>query len=271
MHTGDVESEAIEIQEKTFSTEEKKVLLSIVEENRCLWDSASPDFQNKKKKHEAFNLAATSLGTSLDCIKMALHSLRTSMVREVKRSKGNSQFKSKWHLYDSMLFMKEEILRPLESKDEEKWTDEDIEMLINFYKENPLLWDISLQEYRNRDSRRMAFKKLGELLNKTEEECKKQWHSLRVQFNKNCTRHESSKKSGTGTDEVFTPSWKFFYSMLFTRESLEVDASSSTLSDSLNECEPVPKRRKNKSVKTSDTVDQAGMEKAKLIKLQLKF
>jgi len=264
VHTGDVESEAIEIQEKTFSTEEKKVLLSIVEENRCLWDSASPDFQNKKKKHEAFNLAATSLGTSLDCIKKALHSLRTSMVREVKRSKGNSQFKSKWHLYDSMLFMKEEILRSLESEDEEKWTDEDIEMLINFYKENPLLWDISLQEYRNRDSRRMAFKKLGELLNKTEEECKKQWHSLRVQFNKNCTRHESSKKSGTGTDEVFTPSWKFFDSMLFTRESLEVDASSSTLSDSLNESEPVPKRRKNKSVKTSDTVDQAGMEKAKL-------
>ena len=52
--------------------------------------------------------------------------------------------------------------------------------------------------------------------------------------------------------------------MLFTRESLEVDASSSTLSDSLNESEPVLKRRKNKSVKTSDTVDQAGMEKAKL-------
>ena len=81
MHTGDVESEAIEIQEKTFSTEEKKVLLSIVEESRCLLDSASPDFLNKKKKHEAFNLAAKSLGTSLDCIKKALHSLRTSMVR----------------------------------------------------------------------------------------------------------------------------------------------------------------------------------------------
>ena len=55
----------------------------------------------------------------------------------------------------------------------------------------------------------MAFKKLSELLNKTEEECKKQWNSLREQFIKNCTRHESSKKSGTGTDEVFTPSWKF--------------------------------------------------------------
>ena len=77
-------------------------------------------------------------------------------------------------------------------------------MLINFHKKN-----YSLQEYRNRDSRRMAFKKLSELWNKTEEECKKQWNSLRVQFIKNCTRHESSKKSGTGTDEVFTPSWKF--------------------------------------------------------------
>ena len=261
---GDVEENEIQekAQEKTFSIEEKKMLLSIVEENRCLWDSASPDFLNKKKKHEALKLLASSLETTPDCIKKSLHSLRTSMVREVKRSKGNSQFKSRWNLYESMLFMREEILRSLESKEEEKWTDEDIEMLINFYKENPLLWDISLQEYRNRDSRRLAFKKLSELLNKTEEECKKQWHSLRVQFNKNCTRHESSKKSGSGTDEVFTPSWKFYDIMLFTKESLEVDASSSTLSDSFNDSEPVPKRRKNISVKTNDTVDQS--EKAKL-------
>ena len=261
---GDVEENEIQekAQEKTFSIEEKKMLLSIVEENRCLWDSASPDFLNKKKKHEALKLLASSLETTPDCIKKSLHSLRTSMVREVKRSKGNSQFKSRWNLYESMLFMREEILRSLESKEEEKWTDEDIEMLINFYKENPLLWDISLQEYRNRDSRRLAFKKLSELLNKTKEECKKQWHSLRVQFNKNCTRHESSKKSGSGTDEVFTPSWKFYDSMLFTKESLEVDASSSTLSDSFNDSEPVPKRRKNISVKTNDTVDQS--EKAKL-------
>ena len=67
------------------------------------------------------------------------------------------------------MFMKEEILRSVESKEEEKWTDEDIEMLIDFYKENPLLWDISLQEYRNRDSRTLEFKKLGDSLNKTEE------------------------------------------------------------------------------------------------------
>ena len=75
MHTGDVE--AVEIlqktQEKTFSTEAKEVLLSIVEENRCLWDRASHDFLNKKKKHEAFNIAAESLGKSQDCLKKALH------------------------------------------------------------------------------------------------------------------------------------------------------------------------------------------------------
>ena len=51
MHTGNVEG--LEIQEKTFSIEEKKVLLSIVEENRCLWDSASPDFLNKKIQHSS--------------------------------------------------------------------------------------------------------------------------------------------------------------------------------------------------------------------------
>lgn len=50
------ELEAVEFQEKTFSIEEKKLFLGIVEENRCLWDSASPDFLNKKKKHEAFNV-----------------------------------------------------------------------------------------------------------------------------------------------------------------------------------------------------------------------
>lgn len=73
-----------------------------------------------------------------------------------------------------------------------------------------------------------------------------------------------SKKSGTGTDEVFTPSWKFYGRMLFTKESIEVNASSSTLSDCLNESKPVPKRRENKSVKTSYIVDESGVQKAKL-------
>ena len=181
-HDGNVEANEIQekTQEKTFSIEEKKMLLSIVEENRCLWDSANPDFLNTKKKHEALKVVAGSLGTTPDCIEKVLHSLRTSMVSELKRSKGNSQSKSRWNLYESMLFLKEETLRSLERKEEEKWTDEDIEMLINFYKENPLLWDISLLEYRRLDSRRLAFKKLNALLNKTEDECKKHWHSLRV-------------------------------------------------------------------------------------------
>ena len=86
------------------------------------------------------------------------------------------------------------------------------------------------------------------LMPNTEEECKTQWHSLRVQFNKNCIQHKSRKKRGTGTYEVLTPPWKFIDSMLLTKENQEVDASSSTLSDSLNESEPVPKKRKNKSV-----------------------
>ena len=104
-HASDGDVEANEIQEKTrekaFSIEEKKMLLSIVEENRCLWDSAIPDFLNKKKKHEALKVVAGSLGTTPDCIKKVLHSPRTSMVRELKRSKGNSQFKSRWNLYES--------------------------------------------------------------------------------------------------------------------------------------------------------------------------
>ena len=57
-HTSDVEANEIQekTQEKTFSIEEKKMLLSIIEENRCLWDSAIPDFLNKKKKHEALKV-----------------------------------------------------------------------------------------------------------------------------------------------------------------------------------------------------------------------
>jgi len=42
--------EAVEFQEKTFSIEEKKLFLGIVEENRCLSDSASPDFLKKKEE-----------------------------------------------------------------------------------------------------------------------------------------------------------------------------------------------------------------------------
>lgn len=127
-----------------FSIEEKKMLFSIVEENRCFWDSVSFDFFNKKQKYEVFKVVAELFGISLDCVKKVFYSFRIFMVRELKRSKGNSQFKLKWNLYEFMLFMKEEILRLFESKEEEKWIYEDIEMLINFYKENFFLWNISL-------------------------------------------------------------------------------------------------------------------------------
>ena len=61
----------------------------------------------------------------------------------------------------------------------------DEDTLISFYEENPQLWNHNLKDYRNHDLRKIAMGKLLKELNKSEEELKKEWHSLRVQFNKN--------------------------------------------------------------------------------------
>ena len=149
------------------------------------------------------------------------------------------------------------------------WSDSEIETIIEYYKENSFLWNHHLSDYKDRDKREVVLAKLADQLSHTVQEIKGQWHTLKSSFDREYNRMEASKRSGSGTDSVYFPSWKFFRSLIFTRECRSLDDSTSTLSgvstspspsDSVDEEQSQPplssiKRsfKKKKAAKSEDT------------------
>ena len=90
---------------------------------------------------------------------------------------------TKWKIYDTVSYMKADVLRGIKVKEEKEWTDGESEQLVEFYKENENLWNHRLPSYRDRGLRNVALQKLGELLrSKSQEDIKKQWNMLKPFF-----------------------------------------------------------------------------------------
>ncbi len=79
--------------------------------------------------------------------------------------------------------------------------DDDKEILIEFYREHPMLWDPKLEDYRNRDQRQVNLETLAKTFNNkySVDKIQQEWHNLVTIYERERTRHEGSKKSGTGT------------------------------------------------------------------------
>ena len=107
-----------------------------------------------------------------------------------------------------MEYLKEEILKGLQTQEKE-WIDEETEALMDFYRENEFLWNHNVNDYKNRNKRSMAMTKLQGLFpNRSVDEIKSQWHSLKTIFEREHKRVMGSKRSGT--DSVYTPTWKYY-------------------------------------------------------------
>lgn len=194
-------------------------------------------------------------------MKKVLHSLRTSMTREVKRMQEDPTYVTRWKFFKDFEFVREEIVKSLSDKHEREWEDHEVETLVEFYKENNFLWNHHLTEYKDRQLKEAALNKLVAQLNgRSQDEIKQQWHSLKTIFDREDKRIEGSKRSGAGTDSVYKTGWKYFELMQFTKECKEIDDSVCTLLSTLStnsgvnsEAHPVPKKRKKE--KTQELQD----------------
>ena len=233
---------------RKLSDKEKIELITELESHPALWMTCAVFTRAQK----ATSLNSMSLRFSLneECIKKVLHSLRSSMVREIRREREENGYESSWKFYKRLNFMKEDILRSLQQEADKQWNDEEILKLIELYEGNPVLWDHLSQEYRDRNLRKLAIDKIKESFKKrTEEDIKNQWHTLKTIHQREHKRQEASKKSGSATSEVYKTKWKFFESMSFVLRSSEVDGSQSTWNEhnlEVEEVAPVPPARKRK-------------------------
>ena len=94
-----------------LSDEEKKVLIKFYKENPALWNSSNPYYKNKVQR----SLIKTKLLTVFenkyieDVLETTFHSLRTSMLREVKNLDNGIIPKKIWKFFDDMKFLRGDL------------------------------------------------------------------------------------------------------------------------------------------------------------------
>ena len=89
-----------------------------------------------------------------------------------------------------------------------EWKREDVLLLLSCYKEHPVLWNVKLTEYRDRNAKEIAYLKIHEVMqndiqNITTEQIKKKIHTLRSQYKREIKFIRESKKSGMAAEDVY--------------------------------------------------------------------
>ena len=89
-------------------------------------------------------------------------------------------------------------------KQKYKWTDEEVEKLIDLYEERPCLWDISDRAYSKRPEEK-ALSEIKEELEIDRSIIQAKWKSLRAQYGREMAE-EHKTKSGQNVDELYESS-----------------------------------------------------------------
>lgn len=134
-----------------------------------------------------------------------------------------------------------------ESSSSSAWNVTTTRMLIQFYKENRILWDKSHKDYGKKQPQRKAIMPLVAKLErsnlpKNEEEIKKRWHNIRM----SALRY--FKKYSSGESDI---RWTYWDDMTFLREHFATEEEEE--SDSWS-----PQETGNKAISTTSVLVRFG-------------
>ena len=223
----------------------KRRLIAFYKENPSLWDSNNLYHKNKERREDLKGSLVDLFENefTIEKLEASFHSLRSSMLREVKKNIGVEVPSKKWKFYAEMEFLVADLT---------KEKSEEIEDLIDFYRENPSLWNHNLEEYRDRVLRESLMTKLSESYDGrfTISELKACWHNTVTYYKTEKKREEASQSSGQASSEVYYSSWEFYNQMDFIDVTCDVDETVSSLDDDSQKAEP-PKK-KSRAQKASD-------------------
>ncbi|XP_041782093.1 uncharacterized protein LOC121598837 [Anopheles merus] len=101
--------------------------------------------------------------------------------------------------------------------------------LIAIVESEPLLWDKTQLDYKNVKMTENAWRMVASKMELDVEVCKEKWTCLRAQFRKLKRRMMQSSQNGTGTDEIYQPSWYAYEAMAFLNEAVECEGDTNTV------------------------------------------
>lgn len=117
-----------------------------------------------------------------------------------------------------------------------KWTVANISLFLQVYQKFPALWNIKDKNYANKSLRDTLFKQLmaeleeNQLLGEMDEkQLKSKIKSLKDVYRTELCKIEKSKKSGSGTDDIYVPKLSWFNEASYFSEVMAVRSSTSNL------------------------------------------
>ena len=102
-------------------------------------------------------------------------------------------------------------------------SQEFLKEIIGMYHELPCLWKVKSKDYSNKIAKNKAYDKLVEKFKEvnpsaTREDVVNKIKSMRTVWKKECKKVESSKKSGSGEDEIYVPSLWYYDLLEFLKD-----------------------------------------------------
>ena len=214
------------------------IMIKFYEDSPSLWNANLTEYRNKDRKNVLKGKLAGQFNWkySIETLDKKMNSLKTSVRNKVKQKLNESDNVSEegdsarpkrpvkpWKFWSAFEFMRSEIEKEITREKEKKgsdFTQDEKVVLIEFYKNNPSLWNPLLKEYIDRDLRRLNFENLSkEFGEKYPPECiSKEWHNLTTIYERERERHENSMKSGAGLEDVYNSKWPFYELLDFTKD-----------------------------------------------------
>ena len=111
-----------------------------------------------------------------------------------------------------------------------KWTDEEIDKLLEMLEDRVFLWDVSSKEYHLRDKRAKVCKEMEEKLGVSAAETKSKIVGLRAQLGREMVK-VMARKSGTALSEVYESNWIYWDRLQFLTNVMEARKSKDNLAD----------------------------------------
>lgn len=94
-----------------------------------------------------------------------------------------------------------------------KWTDNEMGLFLDLYKNHQCLWNVKEESYRNSQARTSALEEIISDMGKadlTVNDLKNKIKNIRSIYNRELAKVLKSEKSGTGTDDIYKPQLKWF-------------------------------------------------------------
>ncbi|XP_055905120.1 uncharacterized protein LOC129940710 [Eupeodes corollae] len=120
-----------------------------------------------------------------------------------------------------------------------QWTLEETNQLIEKYESVEILWKTSDKSFRDRNKKSVVLTEFAKQFSCSEDEIKRKLHNLRNQMSQELKKSKK-RKSGAGTDELYSSKWPYFRALQFLIPFLTPSETISNLNKETNCKNDVP-------------------------------